>query len=73
MQCPNCGKEDIIPITYGTPPLTGARLKQAIERQEIVLGGCYLCGDAPGYVCRSCQHRFDPPKPERKRRFFDKK
>ena len=66
MQCPKCGSEDILPITYGTPPLSGGRLARAVEEKTILLGGCALCGDAPAYGCRSCDHRFDAPKTEKK-------
>lgn len=58
MNCPNCNGTDIILITYGTPPLEGARLVKAIEEKQIVLGGCFLCGDAPAYYCKKCEHRF---------------
>lgn len=69
MKCPRCGSEDIIPITYGTPPLSGARLKRAIEEKTIVLGGCVLCGEAPAWYCRTCKHRFDGEK----RKWFGRK
>lgn len=65
MTCPNCKSTDILPITYGTPSLSGARLVKAIESKEIVLGGCTLCGPAPRWYCRSCEHRFDTEKPKK--------
>ena len=58
MNCPNCGSENILPITYGTPPLSGARLRKAIDAGELILGGCVLCGDRSAYACRVCGHRF---------------
>lgn len=67
MTCPNFQSTDIIPITYGTPPLSGARLVRAIESKEIILGGCYLCGDAPKWYCRSCEHRFHDQLPKKSR------
>lgn len=67
MNCPDCASNDILPITYGTPPLSGSRLQRAIEKQEIILGGCFLCGDAPKYACRACGHRFDLPEEKQKK------
>lgn len=72
MKCPNCGSNDIIPITYGTPPLSGAKLVKAVEEKSIILGGCFLCGDAPAYACRSCDHRFNPPNDQKKQSLLRK-
>ena len=66
MNCPNCNSTDILPITYGAPSLEGARLIKAIEEKEILLGGCFLCGDAPAYYCRSCEHRFGDATAQKK-------
>lgn len=71
MICPKCAGTDVIPITYGTPPVSGTRLARAIETKQIVLGGCSLCGPAPKWYCRSCEHRFDAEIPK-KHRFFRK-
>ena len=73
MNCPNCNSTDILLITYGTPPLEGARLVKAIEDKEIVLGGCFLCGDAPAYYCRSCNHSFDDVTERKKASLFRRK
>ena len=66
MTCPKCQSTDIIPITYGTPPLSGARLQRAIDTRQIVLGGCFLCSDAPKWYCRSCECRFDSQPAKRR-------
>ena len=65
MKCPKCGSEDILPITYGTPPLSGGKLAKAVEDKTLILGGCALCGDAPAFGCRNCDHRFDAPEKEK--------
>jgi len=69
MNCPKCGGSDILPITYGPPPVTGERLNKALEEKTIILGGCVFCGETPAYACRSCGHRFDAPKKKRRSLF----
>ena len=75
MDCPNCKSKDLIFITYGAPPVSGAKLAAMLEKQEIVLGGCINCGDAPAWHCRSCGHRFGDAREMRKPKFrwFGKK
>ena len=72
MTCPKCGSSDIIPITYGAPPLSGAALAKAIEEKSIVMGGCILCREeAPAHYCRSCEHRFgDARAPKKQKGWF---
>lgn len=69
MTCPKCGGGDIILITYGAPPLSGAALSRAIEEKSIVLGGCLICEEeTPAYFCRACEHRFGDARGSKKKR-----
>ena len=56
--CPQCRAPDVVPILYGytEDPATLA----AVERGELVLGGCMVTGDDPAWCCRACQHWFPP-------------
>ena len=51
-QCPNCGSELILDITYGLP---GPDL---YEDKSFFSGGCCLESDSPAYHCKSCEHEF---------------
>lgn len=54
--CPQCGAPDVVPILYGytEDPATLA----AVDRGELVLGGCMVTGDDPAWCCRACAHCF---------------
>ncbi|CCG04353.1 Conserved protein of unknown function [Blastococcus saxobsidens DD2] len=50
--CPECGKEDSVPVVYGMP--VGDDFEQA-ERGVVALGGCVMMpGETADFVCRSC-------------------
>lgn len=49
-----------IPILYGYPVFT-PELEQALDRGELVLGGCEVSGDSPSHVavCKRCGFRHE--------------
>ncbi|WP_347057379.1 hypothetical protein ABC795_11790 [Blastococcus sp. HT6-30] len=49
--CPGCGREDSIPLVYGTP---GADLFEQAESGRVALGGCLMPEETAAFVCRSC-------------------
>ncbi|MGY1601653.1 hypothetical protein [Geodermatophilus sp. SYSU D00815] len=49
--CPECGKEDSVPLIWGLPGIDAFRLA---ERGLVALGGCMLPGEDPVLACRSC-------------------
>ena len=52
-KCPKCG-EKLIEIVYGMP---GPELFEASEQGEVILGGCCIGDEDPGYRCKKC--KFD--------------
>jgi len=49
--CPECGREDSVPLLWGLPDFETMRLA---ERGQVVLGGCMVMGEDPAFACRSC-------------------
>ncbi len=50
-RCPSCGERRLVPIAYGYP---GPQMWEAVDRGEIVLGGCIIEPDNPQWRCLSC-------------------
>jgi hypothetical protein len=64
--CPNCGSSKFREIRYGRAT---AETLDAVDRGEIVLGGCLIMPDQPDWECASCEYRwFDAEDPERIKR-----
>ena len=49
--CPECGREDSVPLIWGLPDFTGMQLA---ERGLVALGGCMVPGESPALRCRAC-------------------
>ena len=49
--CPECGREDSVPLLWGLPDFEAMSLA---ERGQVVLGGCMVMGEDPAFACRSC-------------------
>ena len=60
--CPSCGSTDLARIMYGLP-MESAALTNAIERREVVLGGCCVTGDDPEWRCNACDTDFSLAAP----------
>jgi hypothetical protein len=59
--CPKCGSTKFMEILYGRPT---DEAWGAIERGEIILGGCFVMPGQPHWKCASCGHEwFDPEDP----------
>ena len=56
-RCPACGAADVVPMVYGFP---SPDMLDAAERREIVLGGCIVDSDSPGWCCVACRLPFGP-------------
>jgi hypothetical protein len=49
--CPQCAREDSVPLIWGLPDITGMELA---ERGLVALGGCMVPGETPRLHCRAC-------------------
>lgn len=49
--CPDCGREDSVPLIYGMPSADDFR---DAERGAVALGGCLRPGKPAAFACRSC-------------------
>ena len=52
--CPQCGGK-IVDIVYGEPT---AETMDAVERGEVMLGGCCITEDAPEWQCVRCGQHY---------------
>jgi hypothetical protein len=55
--CPICNSKNIAEIFWGLPADMG-ELEEALEKKEIVLGGCCVSNDDPKWECTDCFHRW---------------
>ena len=52
LSCPECGERAGLPILWGLPH------PDAMDREDVVFGGCVVPADPPSHVCQSCGHRW---------------
>ena len=57
MNCPKCGKSWIAEIFWGYPASMES-IEEALERKEIILGGCLVTDNDPKYECNDCDHQW---------------
>ena len=57
MKCPECNKTWIAEILWGYPADMKS-LEEALEKKEIVLGGCLVTNHDPRWACNNCHHRW---------------
>ena len=57
MNCPNCNKEWIAEILWGYPADLDT-LQEALEKKEIILGGCLVTNHDPRWECNDCHHKW---------------
>jgi hypothetical protein len=55
--CPSCGCEKVAAIVYGLP-YVNEHFDTALQRGEIVLGGCCVMDGMPEWSCNECKHRW---------------
>ena len=55
--CPECNKTWIAEILWGYPADMKS-LEEALEKKEIVLGGCLVTNHDPRWACNNCHHRW---------------
>jgi len=51
--CPKCKSTNTCPIVYGYPANIEA-YQDAIAKNEILLGGCVVEENSPGWFCNDC-------------------
>lgn len=56
-KCPTCNGTSIALILWGYPA-DSSSLKEALEKKEIVLGGCLVSNNDPKWRCNTCHHRW---------------
>jgi len=57
LNCPNCNKEWIAEILWGYPADLDT-LQEALEKKEIILGGCLVTNHDPRWECNDCHHKW---------------
>ena len=57
MKCPQCGKSWIAEIFWGYPANMES-IEEALERKEIILGGCLVTNNDPRWECNDCNHQW---------------
>ena len=57
MNCPSCNSSSVAEILYGYYPNMDS-IKEALEKNEIVLGGCVVTDHDPKWECNSCHHKW---------------
>ena len=57
MNCPNCNSSSIAEILYGYYPNMDS-IKDALDKNEVVLGGCIVTDHDPKWECNDCNHRW---------------
>lgn len=55
--CPSCNGKNIAKILWGLPADMRS-FEDALEKKEIVLGGCNVMGHDPKLECTDCYHRW---------------
>ena len=57
MNCPKCNSSSIAEIFWGYPGNMDS-IKDALDKNEVVLGGCIVTDHDPEWECNSCHHRW---------------
>ena len=55
--CPICNSKNIAEILWGLPA-DMEELEEALEKKEIVLGGCCVSNNDSKWECTDCGHRW---------------
>ena len=55
--CPSCNGKNIAKILWGLPADMNS-IEEALERKEIVLGGCNVTTYDPKLECTDCYNRW---------------
>ena len=55
--CPSCNGKNIAKIFWGLPADMRS-IEGALEKEEIVLGGCIVTSHDPKWECNNCYHRW---------------
>ena len=57
MKCPECSSSSVAKILWGYYEDVNS-LDDALEKKEIVLGGCCVTDNDPKYKCNDCNHQW---------------
>ena len=57
MKCPKCDSSSVAEILWGYYTDVNS-LEDALEKKEIVLGGCCVTDNDPKWECNECSHQW---------------
>ena len=57
MKCPKCDSSSVAEILWGYYTDVNS-LEDALEKKEIVLGGCCVTDNDPKWKCNDCHHKW---------------
>ena len=57
MRCPECDSSSVAEILWGYLANCD-KLKDALDKKEIVLGGCLVTENDPKWECNNCHHQW---------------
>jgi len=57
LECPSCNSKNVAWILWGYPDFMHT-IKQELEDEKIVLGGCLVTDHDPEWECNVCHHRW---------------
>jgi hypothetical protein len=57
LKCPKCSKSWIAEI-FWEYPANMESMEVALERKEIILGGCLVTNNDPRWECNDCNHQW---------------
>ena len=55
LTCPQCNKENTVPIVYG---LIFDIMPNEEDEEDYEAGGCVVTDNDPDYFCRDCGHKW---------------
>jgi len=57
LNCPNCNSINFAEIFWGYPG-DMKEIQDALDKKEIILGGCIVTDQDPKWECNDCNHRW---------------
>jgi len=57
LKCPKCDSSSVAEILWGYYTDVNS-LEDALEKKEIVLGGCCVTDNDPKWECNECSHQW---------------
>ena len=57
MTCPHCGSTNVGKYLYGFPGMNQKMMQDELDG-KIIIAGCIITDDDPGYHCHNCKRDF---------------